>query len=182
LIPAATLVKQPDESQPTLPGTTAKPAAQAALSPVTDASSPLPKPRPEAAKPAVKAKPKAVGNSDQNREKGVASGQVTGESATAKGKASAQAGDGGKAAASYASSVLRKISKTRKAKSPGKGRVVISFVVAENGALQATRVAKSSGNAKLDQVALDHIRRAAPFPPPPPSAKRNFAFEFIGTN
>lgn len=175
---------EPAKTPRPAPQNTTKPETHATISPVPvpEAVPVRPEPRPQKTKPAPKPKPQAVGNSDQNRTKGGVSGQVAGKSAVAKGKAADQQGDGGKAAASYASSVLRKISRTRKAKSPAKGRVVVSFSVSGNGTLQSARIAKSSGDARLDQVALDHIRRAAPFPAPPPSAKRNFAFEFIGKN
>ena len=47
------------------------------------------------------------------------------------------------------------------------GRTVILFTVALNGNLQMVRVLTPSGNDRLDQVALDVVRNAAPFPPPP---------------
>lgn len=190
VVAVARPIKPAKTPQPVAPEVATAPAPQyatksethATITPVPNAVPVRPEPRSQKSKPAPKAKPQAVGNSDQNRTKGGASGQVAGKSAVAKGKAADQQGDGGKAAASYASSVLRKISGTRKAKSPAKGRVVVSFSVSGNGTLQSASIAKSSGDARLDQVALDHIRRAAPFPAPPPSAKRNFAFEFIGKN
>ncbi|HSF64458.1 MAG TPA: TonB family protein [Paracoccaceae bacterium] len=40
------------------------------------------------------------------------------------------------------------------------------------------RILRSSGSATLDAAALDHIRRAAPFPPPPDGGAR-FSFEFV---
>jgi periplasmic protein TonB len=41
-------------------------------------------------------------------------------------------------------------------------------------------VARSSSHPELDEMALDHVRRAAPFPAPPPGAQRDFRFEFEG--
>jgi protein TonB len=32
----------------------------------------------------------------------------------------------------------------------------------------------------LDKIALDHIRRAAPFPAPPEGADRTYSTEFVG--
>jgi protein TonB len=38
------------------------------------------------------------------------------------------------------------------------------------GALRAVRLARSSGNARIDQLALATVRNAAPFPAPPSGA------------
>jgi periplasmic protein TonB len=43
------------------------------------------------------------------------------------------------------------------------------------------QVLQTSGNAALDRIAMDHIRRSAPFPAPPPTATgRGYSFEFVG--
>lgn len=47
------------------------------------------------------------------------------------------------------------------------GVVTVSFVILANGALQAPRVVESSGDGRLDQAALDMLRRSSPFPPIP---------------
>jgi periplasmic protein TonB len=47
------------------------------------------------------------------------------------------------------------------------GDVEITFTLESNGTVASSRVIRSSGHAALDQEALDTIRRAAPFPPPP---------------
>jgi periplasmic protein TonB len=41
-------------------------------------------------------------------------------------------------------------------------------------------ILEPSGNAALDAVAMDHIRRTAPFPAPPDGVAANFSFEFVG--
>jgi protein TonB len=51
-----------------------------------------------------------------------------------------------------------------------RGSTSVSFAIGENGALRAVRVARSSGNARLDQLALSTVRNAAPFSPPPSGA------------
>lgn len=92
-----------------------------------------------------------------------------------------QASSQGNAAASnYPGEVLRLIQRTRQARSPARGAVLVAFTVGNNGGLASVSVARSSGHAGLDQTALDHIRRAAPFPPPPAGAQRQFSFEFVG--
>jgi periplasmic protein TonB len=60
------------------------------------------------------------------------------------------------------------------------GVVVVGFTVAKTGGLAGVTVLRSSGNAVLDQIALDHIRRAAPFAIPPAGVGRSFSFEFVG--
>ena len=76
--------------------------------------------------------------------------------------------------------MIKKVRGTKKAPSPGRGTVLVSFTVAPDGGLAGVKVARSSGNAELDQIALDHIRRAAPFPVPPKGWKRPLEYEFTG--
>jgi protein TonB len=54
------------------------------------------------------------------------------------------------------------------------GVVIVSFGVAPNGAAQGPHISRSSGSATLDNAALQTVRRASPFPPPPPGAPRSF--------
>lgn len=171
---------KPEAATKPVPEELSKPVAEATVAAVPEATLVRPQERPKKAKPTATPLPKAIGNSDSNGKKGMAKGTAAGRASGAKATGTVDKGDGGKAAASYGSTVLRKISRTRKAKAPAKGRVVVGFVIAANGGLQSARVVTSSGDAGLDKVALDHIRRAAPFPAPPPSAQRQFAFEFLG--
>lgn len=87
---------------------------------------------------------------------------------------------GGQAAARYGDRVMRQIAKLRRQKAPERGVVTVGFEIAADGGLRRVAVVSSSGSAALDQVAVDHIRRAAPFPPPPEGAATRFAFEFVG--
>src|SRR5438046_3587862 len=48
-------------------------------------------------------------------------------------------------------------------------KVVLRYHLARNGAVSFVRVEKSSGNARFDDSAVQAIRRASPFPPPPKS-------------
>lgn len=82
--------------------------------------------------------------------------------------------------ANYPGAVMNRISRTRRVNTNIRGTVVVSFRVAPNGGLAAVSVAASSGNAELDQIALDHIRRAAPFPAPPAGAQTSFQVNFRG--
>jgi len=51
-----------------------------------------------------------------------------------------------------------------------RGSTTVTFAIGASGALGNVRVGQSSGNARLDQVALQMVRDAAPFPPPPNGA------------
>jgi protein TonB len=83
-------------------------------------------------------------------------------------------------AQSYGAEVLRRIQARPAPRAPGRGVVRVAFTLGANGAVASIRVARSSGNPALDRIALDHIRAAAPFPPPPDGAGRAFSFEFAG--
>lgn len=53
-----------------------------------------------------------------------------------------------------------------KPRAGARGSATVTFTIGANGALRGARVAKSSGNAKIDQMALATVRKAGPFPPP----------------
>lgn len=91
--------------------------------------------------------------------------------ATGTGEQRETGGDPG-ARRSYLNQVLARIARhkryPRDARRDGAtGVVTVSFVILANGALEATRVTKSSGDHRLDKAALDMLQRAAPFPPLP---------------
>src|SRR5262245_43246478 len=47
------------------------------------------------------------------------------------------------------------------------GTAVVAFSVDRQGRITASRIARSSGSAALDNAALELVRQAQPFPPPP---------------
>jgi protein TonB len=51
------------------------------------------------------------------------------------------------------------------------GMVVVSFVVCKDGKVQDVKIKESSGFSILDQSAVNTIKKAAPFPPPPSRAE-----------
>jgi protein TonB len=55
----------------------------------------------------------------------------------------------------------------RKPNAGQRGSTMVTFAIGPAGALRFVRVSQSSGNARLDQLALATVRAAAPFPPPP---------------
>ena len=54
------------------------------------------------------------------------------------------------------------------------GMVAVRISLSPTGGLDGVAVAQSSGSAEVDALALDLVRRAAPFPPPPPGTARQF--------
>src|SRR5262245_38421741 len=49
------------------------------------------------------------------------------------------------------------------------GTAELAFTLDRNGKVVASRVTRTSGFAALDQETIDTVRRAQPFPPPPPN-------------
>ena len=49
-----------------------------------------------------------------------------------------------------------------------KGTAELAFSLDRPGRVTASRIVRSSGSAALDQETLELVRRAQPFPPPPP--------------
>ena len=55
----------------------------------------------------------------------------------------------------------------------GKLKATISIHIDANGALSNAQLDDSSGNDAFDAVALDAVRRAAPFTPPPDQLRKS---------
>lgn len=181
--PTAPAALMPPEAPQTLPLVDrAVPRA-----PVTEKKSaeqePIAKPEAQKSEP-DKAKPKPVPKKEQPKKKP----KSTGKSAAAapSGAASAPAKPapkqktaGGAAEASYAKAVLKKIARLSRKAAPAKGTAVVGFVIGADGRLGQVVILTSSGMDALDNIALDHIRRAAPFQAPPQGAQVQFSFEFV---
>jgi TonB family protein len=58
-----------------------------------------------------------------------------------------------------------------------KGTARIGFVLDELGGVASVSLLRSSGDADLDSESVALVRRASPFPPPPPEVKRSFVIE-----
>jgi periplasmic protein TonB len=136
-----------------------------------------PAPRPQRSAQPTPAAP--AGNAETDANRGSAQGQTDGQ-ATAVGTAAQENTGGQAAAANYPGQVLRQITRLRRQSAPSRGTVTVSFAIAGSGALADVAILQSSGSPALDQMALDHIRRAAPFPPPPAGAQTVFSFAFEG--
>lgn len=55
------------------------------------------------------------------------------------------------------------------------GSAVVTFSIGPAGGLRSARVSGSSGDQKIDQLALQAVRSAAPFPPPPNPASATYS-------
>jgi colicin import membrane protein len=58
----------------------------------------------------------------------------------------------------------------------------VSFKIQPDGEVQDVELMKSSGDGAFDQSVLRAVRKAAPFPPPPPSYAQEFATQKIVMN
>ena len=117
----------------------------------------------------------ARGNADRNARAGDASGRETSKAKTGGGQSGGKASNAGNASASnYPGKVYAKIRRTRQKRAGGRGVAQIRFSISSSGGLASIRLASSSGSGAVDSAALDHIRRSAPFPPPPAGAQRQF--------
>jgi protein TonB len=66
----------------------------------------------------------------------------------------------------YASKVWSALAR-HKPRAGQSGSALVMFAIGENGGLRGLKIGRSSGNARIDQLALATVRGAAPFPPPP---------------
>ena len=112
---------------------------------------------------------------DAKKEKAASSASASAPKAGSKTKGGAAVSP-----AAYAKAVMKKVRSTKKKSGAGKGTVVVGFTIAADGSLAGVKLLQGSGNAALDKIALDHIRRSVPFPAPPEGAGRSYSFEFVG--
>lgn len=54
------------------------------------------------------------------------------------------------------------------------GSAAVTFAIGPGGGLRSVRISGSSGDSQLDQMALQTVRNAAPFPPPPDPASSSY--------
>jgi protein TonB len=103
-------------------------------------------------------------------------GNSSADSVAAAGAArpAANAGQGGRAeVARYPSQVINKLRNALRRAGGRSGEVLVRFTVLANGSVSGISIARSSGNAALDDAGVTLVRRAAPFPPIPAAAGRS---------
>lgn len=151
--------------------------------PVEKVRKPEPKPekKPEPEKKKEKPKKKVeTAEKVEKTEKPKEESQAAAKAGAAGAKAGKAKGGTAMSPNAYAKAVMKKVRSTKKKKVKAKGVAVVAFSIGRDGSLAGARIARSSGDAELDRVAVEHIRRAAPFPAPPEGADGNFQIEFAG--
>lgn len=58
------------------------------------------------------------------------------------------------------------------------GKVIVSFVICEDGTVHGVKIKESSGHKILDDNAIACVNKAAPFPPPPTRAELVFPITY----
>lgn len=125
------------------------------------------KPKPVEKKQAPKKTAGSRGEGQQDSQRGVAEGNSTVQSDSNSQVASNNNGVGTAAVANYKGKVRSRIRRAIRKPRGVEGTVVVTFSVSGNGGLAGARVSQGSGVPDIDQLALDAVRRAAPFSPPP---------------
>ena len=96
------------------------------------------------------------------------------------GSGSAASGPGNAASTNYAGLVMQHLSKVRRPRAASPGSAFVSFTIGRKGELKDISISKSSRSSRFDRDALMVVRRAAPFPPPPPGVRTSFSVEIEG--
>ncbi|CAM3858554.1 energy transducer TonB [Phaeobacter inhibens] len=131
---------------------------------------PRAKPRPKqepTPQTAQKAQQTSAGRNEQ-RAAGSGGGAQAGQAGRAA-AATAQAGQQAKLKSIWGAKIRARVERNKRRTSGTRatGRVLLRLTVARNGQLISHRIAKSSGNAALDQAALKAVARARKFPAAP---------------
>jgi colicin import membrane protein len=82
--------------------------------------------------------------------------------------------------AEYGSAVEARISAVKRYPEAARARAphgvaIVRFTIEASGQVAGAQISQSAGDADLDAEALATVRRASPFPPPPPGAPRAFS-------
>jgi len=126
------------------------------------------KPKPVEKKRAPKKTAGSQGEGQQDSQKGVAEGSSSAQSdSNSQAASNNNDGVGTAAIANYKGKVRSRIRRAIRKPRGLEGSVVVTFSVSGNGGLTSARVSQGSGVPDIDQLALDAVRRAAPFGPPP---------------
>ncbi len=175
---AAELPPPPDEEAVTLPSGREQ-ATEAAREPTL---TPQPRPMDTALPRQSEAKPESQPRRKPPQRRSARERAVpSAGSAGARGAEGRQASEGRISASrgsaiNYAGIVRARIAANRPGLAASRGAVTVDFAVSETGALAFVR---ASGPGELARSVEAAVRRAAPFPPPPPGAPRRFRMTFV---
>ncbi|MEO0829770.1 MAG: TonB family protein, partial [Pseudomonadota bacterium] len=121
------------------------------------------------------------GNSVRNTVVGVVGGKVTAspnKQGTRTAKRSKSSGNA--AVSNYPGKVMRCISRASRARTNAKGTASIGFSISGKGRITRVFLARSSGNAQLDNAAVRAVRGVGRCPAPPPGARTSFSVKVRG--
>ncbi len=168
----------PEEPQKAIADAEALPAGPVAEKEKPQVEQPIkPQPKEEAKREPEKEKKKEEKEEKKNHQARTKGG-VTSRARAGKGTGHARASASRGSSLRYASYVRARVAGNKPSSSGYRGRVVVAFGVTRSGGLAFARIRRSSGSAALDRLALGAVRGAAPFPPPPPGARREFSIPF----
>ncbi|MEY8843053.1 TonB family protein [Cribrihabitans sp. XS_ASV171] len=165
---------------------TAQPAVnrptEATVRPVSRPKRAAPQPKREPPETTVSKPTKPVqkntGNSGRNAKKGSNSGSEQAKAAS-QGAGEVRA-DGNASLSNYKGQVFRRIARARRGSVDMRGEVLVALTISGSGGLSGVRVARGSGSARLDSIALAQVKRAAPFPRPPDGLSHTFSVRISG--
>lgn len=138
---------------------------------------PLPDPEPDP-EPVREPAPER-GNAPTQSTAGRDAGEQQNSSVTS-GASARSTAQGNAAASNYPGEVMARLMSARRPRIASRGTAVVGFSVASSGALATLGLIQSSGTSALDRAAIEIVRGAAPFPPPPPGAQRSFSVPITG--
>lgn len=78
----------------------------------------------------------------------------------------------------YAGRVLAQLNRTASVAVSGSGWAQVIFVISASGALASVDVIDGSGSRSINSAAIQQVRSAAPFPPPPSGKSRRLSFSY----
>lgn len=156
----------------------ASPRAPAAAKPAPQRRAPAARPTP-AAKPAAKPKPKAPSAAASANTSSKADPSAKAGNDTGTGSAKSGAGDAAKT--NYAGRVFQHLERKRRSNTTGAGSANIALTIGLNGKLESSSISRSSGSSKFDREALRRVKRASPYPKPPPGINRRLIIEIKGS-
>ena len=165
---------RPDHTPAAMPQAE-KPRAEPQRQPESQRTEPAPTKK-QAQTPA---KPRPSGSGGQNQtdaRKGTAAGTEAARAAEQGKSAGARAGNA--AVTNYPGQVASRLRRALRVPAAARRErpasdVHVAFTVDRSGGVSGIRIARSSGSGVIDQVAIDTVRRAAPFPPIPDGAGRS---------
>jgi len=173
--------KAPQAPPPAEPPPPPKPMPAAELPKVPPVQEPV-KTLPIAPQPMAAAKQVQVAAADNRPSTRVAEAPAAPAPAEASPTAEAKAAPAVETAqgGTYKGKIWRHLQRFRRSNVVGPGSAFVGFSLEGRGKVTELAIVKTSGSSRFDGEALQMVRRAEPFPAPPPHVARAFIFEITG--